>query len=255
MLELLHSHLELPGKTLALAIVAVLLAGMVRGFAGFGLSAFIMASLAVLIPPISLIPICFLLEALSSLIMSRGGLSNGNRGLALSLIGGYTVGLPLGLTATSILPVDVSRLVALILILLLAMLQLLKVPAGHLRWPGMVLAAGLLAGIGTGLASIGGMVVALYVLSMPMMSAREIRGSLVLFLLASMVISGFWLSVTGTLDLLAMKRALFLAPAAVVGVLAGIWLFRPSLEPLYKRFCLLLLISVAAIGLVRVVLA
>jgi uncharacterized membrane protein YfcA len=66
-----------------------------------------------------------------------------------------------------------------------------------------------------------------------------------------MLVTGFWLSTIGILDMLALKRALILAPTTALGVFVGIWLFRPSLEHIYKRFCLFLLISIAGLGLIR----
>ena len=250
MLHFLQNQLQLSGNVLLLMAGVVLLAGMVRGFAGFGLSALVMASLAVFIPPLALIPVSFIFEAVSSLVMFRGGLREGNRPLLLGLITGYALGLPVGLAATHTLAPEISRALALGLILCLAALQLLRVSPRFLaaRWGSYV--AGFLAGAATGLAAAGGMVVALFVLALHM-PAREIRGSLVLFLFASMAITGFWLSITGTLDPLAIKRGLTFAPLVIAGVLTGTWLFRPSLEPYYKRFCLWLLIVVASVGLMR----
>ena len=113
--------------------------------------------------------------------------------------------------------------------------------------------AGFTAGIATGLAGVGGMVVALYVLAQQAPAAR-MRASLVMYLFLIMFSSAFWLSVSGVLDMLAVKRALVFAPLVIVGVLLGTVLFRPSLEQFYKRFCLTLLMALALAGLVRLVL-
>ncbi len=99
MLDTLQNQLQLPGSTLLLATAVVLLAGMVRGFSGFGLSALIMAVMAVAIPPIALIPVCFILEAAASLVMFRGGMTDGNCPLVIKLVAGYVLGVPLGLAA------------------------------------------------------------------------------------------------------------------------------------------------------------
>ena len=253
MLDSLQNQLQLPAGTLALICIVALIAGMVRGFSGFGLSALVMAVMAVLIPPIALIPVCFILEATASLVMFRGGMLDGDRALVVKLITAYTLGLPTGLAATHHLPPDFSRLIALLLILVLTLLQLRKVSPEFLHSRRGVYIAGLCAGIATGLASAGGMVIALFVLALQK-PARQVRGSLVLFLFISMAVSAFWLVATGTLDRLALTRGLFLAPAVIAGVLIGTWLFRPSLEQFYKRFCLVLLVSLAAAGLIRLLL-
>lgn len=253
MLDTLQNHLQLSSSALLLAVLVMIVAGMVRGFSGFGLSALVMASLALLIPPIALIPICFLLEAFASAVMFRGGLADGNRQVVMALVIGYVAGMPLGLFATHTMTPEISRSAALILILFLALLQLNKTSPAFLTSRWGVYVAGVLAGVATGLASIGGMVVALYVLSLKA-PTREVRASLVLFLMTSTVVSTFWLVGTGTLNMLAFTRAVFFAPFVIVGVLIGIWLFRPSLEPFYKRFCLFLLMGLAGFGLIRLLL-
>lgn len=254
MFDTLQYQLQLSGSTLLLAFFAVLLAGVVRGFSGFGLSALVMASLALLIPPLALIPVCYVLEATASLLMARGGLRDANRRIALGLAIGSAVGLPIGLAATHALAPAVSSALALVLILVLATLQLLRLNPIALGAKRGVYIAGICAGIATGLASIGGMIVALYVLSLKNMPTREIRGSLVLYLLIGMLTGAFWLLSSGTLDMLAFKRGITFAPLAALGVLMGTWLFRPSLERFYKTFCLALLIGLAAFGLLRLTL-
>jgi len=63
----------------------VFAAGLVRGFSGFGLSALTMAGLTVIIPPIALIPTCYLIEATASLVMLRGGIRNADFRIVLGL--------------------------------------------------------------------------------------------------------------------------------------------------------------------------
>ena len=254
MLYTLQEQLALPGSTLMLAGAVALLAGAVRGFAGFGLSAIIMAALAVQISPVALIPVCFVLEAFASVFMFRGGMSEGNKPLVLKLTAGYALGMPLGLSATHAASTELSSTIALTLIMALVVIHLLQGSRhfAHARWHPPV--AGLIAGVGTGLASVGGLVIALYML-LSQMDARQMRGSLILFLFLNMLITAFWLIVSGTLNILALKRALTLAPLLIIGVLIGTALFRPSLEPYYKRVCLVLLLGLASVGLVRKLIA
>jgi len=247
----LAAALELDGATLGLVVLVVFLAGVVRGFSGFALSALIMAGLAVVIAPIALIPVCIVLEATASLVMFRRGTRADAdwrivRGLAI----GSVVGFPLGLQATLHLDPDTSRFAALILISVLAALQLIgRAPPALATRPGLYL-SGLLAGVATGIAGVGGMVVALYVLAGSAPPAR-MRASLVMFLFIGVFTSGAWLFATGVLDRLALVRGLALSPVVVIGVLAGTRLFRPSLQRFYRGFCLSLLIGLSLAGLVR----
>lgn len=254
MLSELQNFLSLSATEVTISLIIVLLAGMVRGFAGFGMSALMMAGLALIMPPITLIPVCFMLETVASLLMFRGGFRMADRKVVWGLIIGSVIGTPLGLLATLTMSPDTSRMIALGLILVLALMQLLRRPPAILATRKGLYGAGLTAGIATGLASVGGMVVALYVLAQQA-PAAQMRATLVMYLALAMFVSAVSLSVSGLLDLLALKRALVFAPVVVLGVLLGTVLFRPSLEQFYKRFCLGLLMTLALSGLLRMALA
>jgi uncharacterized membrane protein YfcA len=250
MLEYLEKSLELSGQEVLIVVSVVFIAGIVRGFSGFALSALVMAGLALIIPPISLIPICFLLEMAAGILMIKNGVQNANKKVAWGLAIGAAIGTPVGLFVTSQVPPDISRLLALGVILTLAVLQLFKQSPDFLATrPGLYI-SGLVAGVANGIGSVGAMVVALYVLSQKA-PAPQMRATLVMYLFISMLASGVWLALSGILDSLALTRGLVLAPMAIAGVLLGSLLFRPSLEAFYKRFCMVLLIALAVVGLLR----
>ncbi|RED14365.1 sulfite exporter TauE/SafE family protein [Pontivivens insulae] len=252
MFETLATFTALTPGALAFLLAAGFIAGLVRGFAGFALSAIIMASAAVVIPPVELIPVCFLMEGVASIAMFRGGWRDADLGVVWVLVIGSAIGVPLGLLATTSISVEGSQLAALCLILMLTLAQLFKmVPRAIGSRPGLY-ATGLGAGIATGLASVGGMVVALYVLSRQDDAAR-MRGSLVMFLFGGMFTTGVTLTLYGLLDGESLRRGLVLAPVVLLGVLLGTLLFRPSLVPFYRRFCLFLLCVLSVAGLVRLI--
>lgn len=233
-------------------VAAVFAAGVVRGFSGFALSAIVMASVVVILPPVELIPVCFLLEAAASLVMVRGGFRNADMGIVWGLVIGSTIGVPIGLWATTSIPVETSKMAALIVILGLTLAQLFKAAPAGLQTRKGLYATGVSAGIVTGLASVGGMVVALYILASNK-EARIMRASLVMFLSITLATSLVFLLLFGVLDVTAMRRGILFAPIVLGGVLLGSFLFRPSLEGLYKRFCLVLLLALSAAGLIRMI--
>ena len=160
------------------------------------------------------------------------------------------IGLPIGVTLTLAIPVDVSKIVALALISALAATQLAKLRLPFLATrPGLAL-SGLSAGITTGLSGAGGMVVALYTLALDK-PGRVVRASLVLYLTASLCISFFTYTLFGTMDATAILRGLALAIPTAAGVILGKLLFVPRYEPYYKPLCLALLILLAVAGLAR----
>ena len=225
-------------------------AGVVRGFSGFALSALVMASLVTIYPPIELIAVCWFLEMSASLLMVRSGFQNWDGKMVTGLVIGSAIGSPIGLYLTNTLPVETSKFIALCIVLLLAVLQLLKVRAAFLATTPGIYVSGLTAGVATGLASVGGMVIALYVLAREA-AASTMRGSLVMFLFLASLTSFIYLYWFGMMDVRAVSRGLIFAPACLIGVLVGQALFRPRLEPYYKPFCLGLLMALAAFGLAR----
>ncbi|MCB1341344.1 MAG: sulfite exporter TauE/SafE family protein [Pseudooceanicola sp.] len=228
---------------------AVFCAGVVRGFSGFALSALIMASCVMILPPVVLIPVCTFLELAASAMLLRGGTGEADRGMLLRLHAAAAVGIPMGLLLTTTVSPDLSALVALGLVSVLATLQLARVqlPAGGTP---MALGVGLAAGLATGLASIGGMVIVLYVLALNL-PARVARASMIFSVFLGGSLSLLWQFGFGMVTWLALQRALML----VVPCLAGLWLgrrlFTPAYERHYRRFCLSLLLGLAAIGIVQ----
>jgi hypothetical protein len=250
MLDYLQNLLELSAQETLIALSVVFFAGVVRGFSGFALSALVMSGLALIIPPISLIPICFILEAVAGLLMIKNGIKHADKRIAWGLVIGSAIGTPVGLYITAHVSPDISRLLALCIILSLTLMQLFnKSPLFLATRPGLYI-TGVVSGVVTGIASVGAMVVALYVLSQKAPAAR-MRATLVLYLFLGLFPSSIWLLLSGFLNSLAITRGLILAPLAVAGVLLGSMFFRPSLESAYKRFCLVLLIVLASIGLIR----
>jgi uncharacterized membrane protein YfcA len=113
--------------------------------------------------------------------------------------------------------------------------------------------SGWLAGVVSGVAGVGGMVVALFILSQKA-QPRQMRASLVLFLFLSSATTIISLWYFGVMDQVAIKRGLVMALPAGLGVVLGKLLFMPKWEYLYKPFCLTLLIVLAITGIIRVIL-
>ena len=243
--------LNLPDHQFWLVILICLLAGIVRGFSGFALSALVMASAALIIPPIELIPVCWWLELCAGLMMIRGGWKEADRRLAITLVVGSSLGMPLGLYLTTQVSVPLSQTLALGCIATLAALLLGKIKLDFLANPKGHLGVGVCAGIATGLASVGGMVVALFVL-VSNVPARQMRATLGVFLLLSGVLSLIILIAFGVMDERAALRGVILSIPATLGVYLGTKFFIPRLEPFYRPFCLLLLIGLALVGLIRI---
>ncbi len=229
-------------------------AGLVRGFSGFALSALVMSAATWRLPPVELIPMLWLLELVASLFLARASAKDADIPLALLLVTGTWVGLPIGLALTTTMPVDTSRNVVLSMILGLAALQLLRVRVPGLNSKPGTIAAGFFAGIATGLGNVGGMIVALYVLARGD-AARAMRGTLVIILFAGSAGGFVYLQLFGVMTMQSTLRGAVFALPTLAGVWIGAKLFRPAWEPYYKPVCLVLLMGLAGMGLIRMGLA
>lgn len=250
MLDALLIWTDLTGQEFAILIGIVFVAGIVRGFSGFALSAIVMASAVMILPPVQLIPICWWLEMTASVLMAKGGWQDADRGIVWGLVIGSTVGVPFGLLLTTSVSPDTSKLVVLFVILALAVTQLAKIRLPFLATRAGLYGSGFTAGVVTGLASVGGMVIAIYVLSQNA-AAAKMRAALVLFLFASSVTSLITLVWFGVMNNTATARGLALALPTTMGVFVGQWLFIPRFAAYYRPLCLSLLCGMAGTALIR----
>lgn len=248
------SYVNLSNSEFIIVALIALCAGIVRGFSGFALSAIVMATAILILPPIELIPMLWWLEMTASLMMMRGGWADAHRPTAYGLVIGATLGLPIGLALTTSLPTATSKLVALSIIIVLAAAQLSKIRLDALNSKTGLYITGVVSGIVSGLANVGGMVVALYVLASDA-APRSMRGSLVLYLFLSAFTAIITQYLFGVMDISGVTRGLVFAVPAAVGVLIGQQIFTPRFEPYYRPFCLTLLLVLAGSGLIRLVLA
>ncbi|MEJ6402806.1 sulfite exporter TauE/SafE family protein [Yoonia sp. 2307UL14-13] len=241
---------NLTGQEFLILTVIVVVAGIVRGFSGFALSALVMASGVLILPPIELIPICWCLEMVASILMAKSGWQEADRGVVFGLVIGSAVGVPIGLALLTTLPVETSKLIVLAIIIVLAMTQLAKIRLAFLATKAGLYLSGLVAGIVTGVAHVGGMVVALYVLSQNAPAAK-MRAALVLYLFISMFTSLVYYILADVMNMQAVWRGLAFAAPAALGVWLGQQLFMPRFAAYYRPFCLSLLCALAVISAVR----
>ncbi|MCW1952365.1 MAG: sulfite exporter TauE/SafE family protein [Octadecabacter sp.] len=231
-----------------------ILAGIVRGFSGFALSAMVMATAIVILPPVELIPMLWWLEMSASLLMMKNGWAEADRSMTYGLVIAALIGWPIGLWLTLSLPVETSKALALSVIVVLAVSQLAKIKLTFLASKAGLYGTGIVAGIVSGVAHVGGMVVAFYVLAANQ-PARVMRASLVLYLFLGSASSMIVLLLFGVMDFSGVSRGLVFALPTMLGVLLGQQLFTERLSAYYRPFCLILLIGLATLGLIRTQLA
>ncbi len=241
--------LALDNSDLLVLILICSFAGLIRGFSGFGLSAFVMSLALTIIPPIELIPVCWWMEFFASVFMIKNGWKDSDKKISIILWLGAIFGLPIGIFLTTILDFQTSKICFIfdidfsINFIKNLKIQFLSTTAGT----GF---SGVCAGVATGLASIGGMIVATYVLA-SQNSARQMRASLVLYIMLNSITTFIFLIIFDVMDQKAFMRGVLLAFPSSIGVVLGSILFMQKLEKYYRPFSLGLLISFSLVGLIR----
>lgn len=248
----------LPPVLLLAALLIVLAAGVVRGFAGFGFSALCVAGLSLFAPPAQVVVPIFVLEVLASLTLLRAALREVDWPWLSWLALGNALCIPLGIAVLAWLDELPLRLLIGALLLLAALLLRSGWRLALAPTRGTRLATGLVSGLVNGVAAIGGIAVAV-LLSTTQMAPAVMRATLVLLFLLTDLYALAW---AGLLSAAAqhgpallgpdtLRWSLWLAPA----MLAGIWLGNRSFQGVspakFRRQVLNLLILIALLSVLR----
>lgn len=240
----------LPLWEIAAASCVLSIAGIVRGFSGFGFSMVAVTALSLLRPPAEIIPMVMLLEVAASANLLTSGWRDADWGSLAWLLAGMVVATPLGVLVLARVAPTPMRIVVSLLVLAAA-IGLLSGWRMR-RTPGALatLATGALAGFLNGAASIAGPPVIVFYLSSP--AAMHVsRASLIAFFVGCDIVA---LGAGGACGLVTMqtwyRAACFLLPVAA-GVVIGNHGFRRIRPDAFRRLVLLILMVLSLGGLLR----
>ena len=228
---------------LTAAAVAVI-AGMVRGFAGFGAAMIMTPVFSALYGPAVGVALCLLLEIVVALPLLPRAVGKVNWRRIGLVLAAAVVGAPLGnLLLTAIAPEPMRWAISAIVLGAVAML------ASGWRYHGephtaATLTAGVSSGFLNGLSGMAGPPIVFYYLA-GKEPAAEVRANLTTyFIFVDLVALAVFMArdLVGTATFL---QGLALAPAVIVGGLLGERLFPLASEAFYRRLALCLLAGVA----------
>ncbi len=240
----------LGGGVLAYAAVVVLIAGVVRGYSGFGFSALVALSVSLIVAPARLVPVLLLLEIVASVhMLPRVWHELDWRRLGL-LVAGAAVSTPLGVHALATLPEQYTRL----LIAVLVLASSLAIWRGFRVWdvggPLLPFGTGLVAGAVNGAAGVGALIVVV-VLMATRMPIGTTRATLVALLLAIDVVGVGAATWSGLVGRETIVTAAILAPPLFLGGGLGGRLFLGATPEQFRRLVLIVLMMLSAGGIVR----
>ena len=237
---------ELLSLPTLIAAATVLLAGMVRGFSGFGSAMIMVPVLAVLYGPLVAVPIALALEMAVSLplVPPAAKLVDWRR-IALLLVAACA-SVPLGIWLLRTL--DASSVRYVFSAIIIAAVILLATGWRYTGRPGVVptLATGLLSGVMNGVAGMAGPPVVFFYLAGSGAAATS-RASFIIFFA---VVDLFALILFALDDSFARDSVILtvvLAVPFILGGLIGARLFGKASERFYRNVVLLILLAIAAV--------
>lgn len=229
--------------------VALLVAAFVRGYSGFGFSAIFIAFAAILTNPLPLIPVVFACEMLMTLFQARGIRRDINWRLALTMLGGAAVVLPL--SVWTILSFDEStvRLIVSVIVFVMSLALLSGWTLRHKIGATGNLGVGMMAGLCNS-AGIGGLPVATVMTAQPI-PAAQFRATMIVFLtgLDLMTMPFLWAGGLVTWDTAIAASLAF--PILGLGVWLGGRQFLAATPSTFRRFAVMLLLALSLLGLLR----
>ena len=245
-------YLQLNLIELFLVGFTVFIASIVRGFNGFGFSATCISGFSFILPAIEIVPIILILEVIVSIFMIPYIRKKIDWNFVTKILIGIFIGSPIGLFLLKYLPSEITHLSICLIIIFFSILLMKGYTNQKINNDYAKISTGFVAGTINGLALLGGMPVALFLLTTSIQPAI-IRGSLAaLFFLTD--IYAFTLSfLAGIVDVTSIYRTLPLIIILPIGVYIGDKFFVKSREETYKKFVLYFLIFISIVGIIRIV--
>lgn len=236
-----------PGVLAALAI-ALVAAAYVRGYSGFGFSAIFIAFSALLTNPLPLIPVVFGCEMLMTAFQARGIRGHIDWRRVFALWGGAAIVLPFSVWAILSMDDGTVRLVVSGIVLIMSLVLLSGWSLPPIKTPGNV-GVGAVSGLCNS-AGIGGLPVAAFLTAQPMQAAT-FRATMIVYLtgLDFMTMPLLWIG-----GLVTWETALGLAlafPLLGLGIWLGTQRFNAASPEGFRKFAILLLLTLSVLGLLR----
>lgn len=229
-----------PASTLILLAGIAFVAGLARGFSGFGAALIFMPAASALVTPAVAAPVLLVTDGVLSAGFIPPAFKQAKRRDAVIMAVGALAGVPLGSFILN--HADALSLRWAIAVLASSMLVLLMSGWRYQGEPkiGATVGVGALAGLFGGLAQMSGPPVVAYWLS-GRADAKSMRANIILFFGATTLfttVSYFW---NGLITAKTVMLALLAGPSYALGLFVGARAFRVASEPVFRRLCFALI--------------
>lgn len=230
------------------AAVATVIAGLMRGYAGFGTAVILAPVYSLLWTPRAGVPIMLVMELVISVQLLPGAFKDADRRVVLPLGGAAALATPLG--AWFLFTVDGELLRRFIggFVLVFGVLLMSGWRYHGARPLGLNIGIGAVAGLLKGSTGMSGPPVILYLLA-GFEEAKRHRANLILFFATIAVVSVIVPVLGGLVDLAAVVRIAVLLPVMMISVPIGARLFRVIPGTWYRPFAYTVLLGAGGLAL------
>lgn len=235
---------------LAIGAAAFFLAGFARGYAGFGLSAIIVAALTLILSPAEVVPIAILLEVTASILQAPGIWRRIDWRTLVLLLVGAAVGNPVGVAGLVWLSADTARIIIACIIATASLLMLCGIKAHRASGTLGSIGAGFVSGVANGLSALGGLPIALLLVARNDAPA-VMRATMIAYFFLLDSYAGGLFAYQGLMTGDVVGRYAMGLPLALAGLFIGGRLFSKSTPASFRKIVLGLLIALSVIGLVK----
>ena len=242
--------LGLDPYTLAFAAVAVFVAGIIRGYSGFGFAMVAVTSISLVLPPVLVVPVVLILEVLASIRLVPQVWRDIDWYSLRWLFVGSVFATPFGVYLLANIPATPMRTAISVLVLIAAVL-LLRGWAWK-RMPGrpLILTTGVACGMLNGAAAIGGPPVILFYLSSPA-GVTVSRASIIAYFMGIDIMSLTMASIQGLVTYRTLATAAICMVPLLLGIALGSRIFVRADKESFRGHVLVLLVVLSIAGLVR----
>lgn len=235
---------------LIVPIAAVFVAGIIRGYSGFGFAMVAVTSMLLVLPPSQVVPTVLILEVLASIRLIPQVWENIDWYSLRWLLSGSFVGIPVGVFLLATIPPAPMRISISLLVLIAAILLMRGFAWKRMPGIGLILVTGVACGMLNGAAAIGGPPVILFYLSSPA-GVTVSRASIIAYFLGIDAMCLVMAIIQGLTTFKTLKLTAFCLIPMLFGIAVGSRMFIKIDQVSFRRHVLTLLILLSTTGLFR----
>ncbi|MBZ5760052.1 MULTISPECIES: sulfite exporter TauE/SafE family protein [Rhizobium] len=239
---------SLPAHGLVALVAIALVAGLARGFSGFGAALILIPLGGALIGPRLISPVLLVVDGLATLGMVRPAFHLANRREVVTMAVGAIIGVPLGTAILALMdPLLLRWLITAIAACLLTLLVSGWRYHGEPTRP-LTAAVGFIAGLFSGAAQLGGPPVVAFWLGGKSNFTR-VRSNIILYFSISTILSVVSYYTSGLFVAQVFALTVVILPSYVLGLYGGTRLFGLARESTFRWICYALIGTSAVLGM------